>query len=247
VKPASRQSDIDDAARLNFSEAPFAQAEHRREARLGDASAPLKLIAVSQSVEIIHRADGSQERRDVLDQSWIRLLHTCGYLALPVPNQPRLAARFFDDIRIDGVLLTCGNELAVNGGDAPERDRTEFMLVTHAAHHGLPVLGVGRGMQIIQHLFSVPLNRVRGHAASTMKIKINGKDKIINSDHHYGAEASVPGLNVWASSRDGVVKAVRSRNYNLTGIMWRPDQTNPFADSDIEILARAFDVNWPLI
>jgi len=207
------------------------------------ADLPLKLIAVTQSVQIVKDLNGATKRQDVMDQSWAALLEACGCLALPVPNQPQSAGRFLDETPVDGILITCGNELTANGGDAPERDRTEFMLVTHAIHNNLPVLGVGRGMQIIQRLFSVPLERVEEHVSPTLEIRINGKTETINSDHRYGAMASVPALKVWARAKDGVVKAIESEKHRLIGIMWRPDRVRPFTASDIDLIRRTFDTN----
>ncbi len=222
---------------------PFARGQDLENLSYSRADTPLKLIAVSQSVQIVREPGGATRRQDVIDQSWAALLEACGCLALPVPNQPQSATRFLDEALIDGVLLTCGNELTANGGDAPERDRTEFALVTHAIHHNLPVLGVGRGMQIIQRLFSVPLKKVDDHVSPALEIKINGRDEIVNSDHRYGAMATVPELKIWARARDGVVKAIENKKHNLIGVMWRPDRRRPFAESDIELIRKAFDTN----
>ena len=48
------------------------------------------------------------------------------------------------------MVLTGGNDLAALGGDAPERDATENALLDAAESRRLPVIGVCRGMQVIQ-------------------------------------------------------------------------------------------------
>jgi len=202
---------------------------------------PLKLIGVTQSVQFIAGPDGARKRHDTLDHSWTLLLEACGCLALPIPNQPHLASKFLNEIPIDGLLLACGNELAAHGGGAPECDRTEFALLTHAIHNKLPVLGVGRGMQIIQRLFSVPLQEVDNHIAPVLEIDISGRRETVNSDHRFGATESTADLKVWARADDGVVKAIEDEKRHLTGIMWRPERRNPFAASDIELIKRTFD------
>jgi len=243
VRPFPQNSGISASRPTGLGDLPFAPGQLLEKLPHSRADTPLKLIAVSQSVVAVREPGGATRRQDVIDQSWAALLEACDCLALPVPNQPQSATRLLDEAPIDGVLLTCGNELTVNGGDAPERDRTEFALVTHAIHNNLPVLGVGRGMQIIQRLFSVPLKKVDDHVSSTLEIKINGRDEIVHSDHRYGAMATVPELKIWAHAQDGVVKAIENKKHNLTGIMWRPDRMHPFAESDIELIRKTFDTN----
>lgn len=201
---------------------------------------PAKYIAVTQSIEETIGDHGERVRADTLDNAWTELLQNSGCLALRAPNHPHLAAEFIDAMPIDGLLLTCGNELAAHGGDAPERDRTEFALLTHAVHRKIPVLGVGRGMQIIQRLFSVALGPVGGHICESLSIDINGERAVVNSNHRFGTKDTAPGLDVWARANDGVVKAVRNIDHRITGIMWRPELLHPFRQRDIDLIQAAF-------
>lgn len=205
--------------------------------------APAKYIAVTQDIQETIGDHGEPVRADTLDDAWIELLQASGCLALRAPNHPHLAAEFIDSLPIDGLLLTCGNELAAHGGDAPERDRTEFALLTHAVHRKIPVLGVGRGMQIIQRLFSISLGPVNGHEAQDLSIDIDGEREVVNSDHRFGAVDTAPGLDVWARADDGVVKAVRNVDHKITGIMWRPELIQPFRQRDIELIRDAFSTD----
>lgn len=202
--------------------------------------APMQFIAVTQTVRVTAHDDGEPEREDVLDDAWLALLEASGCVAMRVPNQPHLATDFLDSLPIDGLLLTCGNNLAAHGGDAPERDRTEFLLLTHAVHKKIPVLGVGRGMQVIQRLFSVPVDPIDGHETDALSIDVNGERVVVNSGHRYGATETAPGLHVWARADDGVVKAVRNNEHNITGIMWRPERMRPFRQSDIDLFRSVF-------
>lgn len=79
-------------------------------------------IAVSQRVDC-HPDRG--ERRDALDQRWPHFLAACGLLPVVLPNRPELGVPLLDRTAPAGLLLTGGNDLAVMGGDAPERDETE--------------------------------------------------------------------------------------------------------------------------
>lgn len=194
-------------------------------------------IAVSQRVVV---DPGIGERRDALDQRWAMLLAAAGLIALPVPNHPASLAGFLAQARPDGVLLTGGNDLAILGGDAPERDETENLLLDHVLENDLPLLGVCRGMQIIQVRFGVALMRVEGHVAPCQTILLDGERIAVNSYHCWGSTETAPGLAVCGRADDGVVKAVHSDTRRLLGIMWHPERIEPPREEDIALLKEFF-------
>jgi N5-(cytidine 5'-diphosphoramidyl)-L-glutamine hydrolase len=199
----------------------------------------MKTIAITQRVAVIPQYG---ERRDCLDQAWARFVAACGLLPLPVPNVPQVALSLFERADIAGLLLTGGNDLTSLGGDAPERDATENALVDAAQARGLPVLGVCRGMQLIQQRHAVPLDRVEGHVTPSQIIQINGEPMTVNSYHCFAARESRVPLEVWAVAADGVVKAVRHTARPVTGIMWHPERQTPFCASDIALFHSVFGV-----
>jgi putative glutamine amidotransferase len=205
----------------------------RQQARRGH---PVR-IAVSQRV-VVDPATG--ERRDALDQRWVSLLQAAGAITLPVPNHPSSLAHFLAAVAPDGILLTGGNDLASLGGDAPERDETENALISHALKTGLPLLGVCRGMQMLQTRFGVRLVRVEGHVAPTQTIVFDGNRIAVNSYHCWGSRETAEGLVVCGLSDDGIVKAVRSVRGRLMGIMWHPERTAPPRVEDIALLREFF-------
>jgi gamma-glutamyl-gamma-aminobutyrate hydrolase PuuD len=195
------------------------------------------LVGITQRVSIV---PAYGERRDCLDQAWPRLMQACGLLPIVLPNVPEVALSLFRKSGVAGLLLTGGNDLASLGGDAPERDSTENLLIDDAEARGLPVLGVCRGMQLIQHRHAIPLRRVEGHVTAQQTIQIDNKPMQVNSYHRFAALESRPPLEVWARAADGVVKAVRHTERATTGIMWHPERSAPFADADIALLRRVF-------
>jgi N5-(cytidine 5'-diphosphoramidyl)-L-glutamine hydrolase len=200
----------------------------------------VKAVAVTQRVAAVPE---HPERRDCLDQAWPRFLSACGLLPVALPNILEVALDLCEQARIAGLVLTGGNDLAALGGDAPERDAVEHALLALAERRGLPVLGVCRGMQIIQQRFGTPLQRVEGHVASHQVICIDGHREDVNSYHRYGAlESRVP-LEPWAAADDGVVKAVRHSSQPITGIMWHPERRSPFSPKDVALFRRVFGVS----
>jgi gamma-glutamyl-gamma-aminobutyrate hydrolase PuuD len=199
----------------------------------------MKAVAITQRVSVV---PAYGERRDCLDQEWTKFLAACGLLPVLLPNVTEAALALCEEAGIAGLVLTGGNDLAVLGGDAPERDAVENALLDLAERRGLPVLGVCRGMQLIQQRFAIPLCRVEGHVAQRQVIRIDGQPKEVNSFHHFAAFDSQPPLDVWAVAADGVVKAVRHSARPITGIMWHPERSAPYSPGDVVLFRRVFGV-----
>lgn len=199
----------------------------------------MKRVAITQRVAVIPEYG---ERRDCLDQAWPRFLAACGLMPLVLPNIVEVALALCVDADVAGLVLTGGNDLAALGGDAPERDATENALVALAQSRALPVLGVCRGMQVLQQRCATPLRCVEGHVTPQQVISVEGQRAVVNSYHRFAAFESRPPLEVWAVADDGVVKAVRNPSRSTTGIMWHPERMSPFAVADIELFRRVFQV-----
>ncbi len=200
----------------------------------------MMLIAITQRV-VTDSVTG--ERRDALDQRWTPFLQACGLAPLLIPNHVETARQLMQHHSVCGVLLTGGNDLAAYGGDAPERDATELFLIEEAEETGRPILGVCRGMQMLQHHAGVTLQRVLGHVAVRHTLQLPDGPAEVNSFHGWGATATVPGLNIIATADDGVVEAVVDRQKQFAGIMWHPERESPFRQHDLDFVRRFFTEN----
>ncbi len=190
----------------------------------------MRTVAISQRVMWFGK---TRERRDCLDQRWIDFLRCGGFIPILIPNDVRVAKKILNLIPCQAILLTGGNDLARYGGDAFERDATESYLLRHAIKNKIPLLGVCRGMQVIQNYYGIKLSRVEGHVAKKLTIRVRGKKETVNSYHHFGSRATSPPLETWAAARDGVVKAIRHPKEKLCGIMWHPERFLPFRKKDL--------------
>jgi putative glutamine amidotransferase len=191
----------------------------------------LAYVAVSQRVTV----DPRGTRYDALDQHWLPFLRQCGLIPLPLPNDVCTAVGTVEELPVRGVVLTGGNDLRAYGGNAPERDATELALVDAALRHALPLVGVCRGMQVLQHRFGVPLQRVRGHVAHRQVLVVDGSERVVNSYHEWGATRSYAPLRTWVTGPGDVVKAVRHDSAPLVGIMWHPERIVPFTAEDCNL------------
>lgn len=210
-------------------------------------------IGLSQRVTV---AAPSEERRDCLDQRWHALLARAGIQGVPIPNSPDAAPNLFSALQLQGFLLTGGNDLNHLPGaadSAPERDQMERHMLDFARIHSLPVLGVCRGLQVINHVSGGELVRVSGHAGTRHALqkvaegKIPGTFDEVNSYHNWGVRQSGLGAQLTAvlKSPDGVVEALVHDELQWTAIMWHPEREEPFRTMDIELLQHCFRTMQP--
>jgi N5-(cytidine 5'-diphosphoramidyl)-L-glutamine hydrolase len=194
-------------------------------------------IAVTMRCE---QAAAVGETRDALDERWPAFLAEVGVTPILVPNHGGALHRILEGTPLRGVLLTGGGDLARYGGKFPQRDAVESKLLAVAIERKLPVIGVCRGMQVLQTHFGVALRKFPGHVMPHQTIRIHGNSEQVNSYHDWGSHSSVPSLHVWAQADDGVVKAVRHTQLPLVGIMWHPERMETFRPADIALFRELF-------
>lgn len=203
----------------------------------------MNFIAVSQSVEVIKECD---ECRDYLDQRWFLFLSECGFLPLLIPNNVSCAKDILINFHINqlnGILLTGGNDLSSYGGNAPERDKTEYFLIDFAISKNLPLIGICRGMQMIQHFFGVELKPVEGHIKKDHLVKDeDGKMFEVNSYHKFGTTETIPELEIKAKADDEVIESVCHKVFPIYGFMWHPERNRPFVQKDVDFFKKFYGV-----
>lgn len=206
-------------------------------------------VGVTQRVEIQPQTG---ERRDALDQNWALFLDMAGCLPVPLPNRSADPDRLIGDFGLAAILLTGGNDLAhLPGarGAAPERDALEAALVRACGDRALPVLGVCRGAQMLNHLAGGRLARLQGHVTPRHRVtplpaaeaRLGGSFEIA-SYHDFGIveDGLAPGLREIAAGDDGSIEAFRDESGLQMGILWHPEREAPFRQKDIDLFRDFF-------
>ncbi len=194
----------------------------------------LKRVVFTQRVENI---ESYNERRDCADQRIADFISACGFLPLSVPNNPRIATEIVGNIRPDGIILVGGNSLVKYGGNAPERDETDAVLIKLSVEKKIPLYGFCRGMQSILDYFGNKLVDVSGHVATRHTIHGYEEDDTVNSYHNQACiELSSKDIIAVMRTKDGVIEKIKHRSLPIVGTMWHPERENPYRNKDIELL-----------
>jgi putative glutamine amidotransferase len=165
--------------------------------------------------------------------------------------------------QLDGVFLTGGVDVDPDcygeprhqacGNTDPARDWVEIRLVQWAMADGKPILGVCRGLQIInvacggslyQHVPeeyrselkhdcfpTVPqysrdylAHAVRADAPSRLG-RLLGEEIAVNSMHHQGIKRLGAGLHASAHATDGLIEGIEGAGGRyLVGVQWHPEE-----------------------
>jgi putative glutamine amidotransferase len=146
------------------------------------------------------------------------------------------AAAYLTALAPDAVLLSGGNDI----GAAPQRDRVEHAALDYAAARRLPVLGVCRGLQMINHHQGGRLRKVDGHVAIRHRVTglLESEGREVNSYHGLGLRTEDLGrdLEVAATSDDGLVEALRHRHLPWLALMWHPEREEQLCPKDLALI-----------
>ena len=186
---------------------------------------------------------------------------------IPVIIPPRYMEEGDDCSDLTGVLENIDGIVFSGGGDpnpllfgeepvkelhsiTPERDLQELNLVRFAYNRQIPMLGICKGIQMINAALGGTLyqdihtqkedgvwvkhsqDEDRRYPSHTVKVEegtllrqLFGKDVLqVNSFHHQACKDIAPCLRIAAVSPDGVIEAIESSEYkSILGVQWHPE------------------------
>lgn len=199
-----------------------------------------------------------------IDPEYMTAIVRAGGLPLIVPVGVEEVEQLVD--LLDGLLLTGGKDAAPLlfgeephphlGEVTPARDRLEIALIRQMHLKDKPLLGICRGIQmlnvafggnlfqdiesqivrpVLQHAQKAP----RSHPSHTVKLEkdslleeiIGYKSIQVNSFHHQSVKGVAEPLRICAFANDGVVEAIESRDGKfILGVQWHPERLAAVGD-----------------
>ncbi|MFF7125004.1 gamma-glutamyl-gamma-aminobutyrate hydrolase family protein [Streptomyces sp. NPDC008240] len=207
------------------------------------------LIGVSTYLEAGARWGVWELDAALLPAGYPRLVQRAGGLAAMLPpDAPERAAEAVE--RLDGLVIAGGPDVDPSrygaersprtGPPAPERDAWELALIGAALAAQVPVLGICRGMQLlnvalggtlVQHMdgHAEVVGVFGGHAVKpvpgTLYARIAPEETTVPTYHHQAVERLGTGLVPSAHAADGTVEAIElpSGEGWVLGVQWHPE------------------------
>ena len=185
------------------------------------------------------------ETRDAISHDWIDLANRLNASIVLIPNKLEEISELISNL--DLMVLSGGEDISdrfTGIADFPTsainekefRDIQEIKIIDICIEKKIPILGVCRGMQVINLYFGGKLRKIdeAKHVAVNHKIDyvksaaIDTSDlpKTVNSFHKLGISPVDLGQDLFpfAHSGDGLIEALKHKDIGVWGVMWHPER-----------------------
>lgn len=212
--------------------------------------------------------------RIFLNHSYLDAIRHFGGIPVVLPSEGNDDELEYLASQCDGILFTGGMDIepALYGEEkwndtvstTPDRDRSESLIFRLAEERDLPILGICRGIQMmnvyfggtlyqdiptqapskVTHSMGTCLNRLCHNCIiepGTPLHTLIGRDKIeVNSFHHQSVKDVAPGFAVMGRCEDGIIEAIWNPHKRfLWAVQWHPERIWDLEDSSASLF-RAF-------
>ena len=162
-------------------------------------------------------------------------------------GRPLASPDLRDAVRCAALLLPGGGDMeprrygqanTASRGLEPERDTGELFLLEQFIMEKKPVLGICRGLQVLNVFFGGTLIQdLPGHSQAAGRDRLHrvrtapsplqdlfGETLVVNSAHHQAADRLGQGLRAVQWAIDGTVEAVIHQSLPVWGVQWHPER-----------------------
>ena len=185
---------------------------------------------------------------DFIDHYWIDYFEKRNYIFYQLPNSKKISKKILGTINnIDVIILPGGNDVVKKDKYSNIRLAIEQNAISYGLKKNIPILGICRGMQVINNFFGGKIHRINGHMKKNhniyMKTNIFGKSKYtVNSYHNYGINhiSKSKKFNTLATDKNNNIEMFKHQKKKIYGVMWHPERANNFCiiDKIIKLLLK---------
>lgn len=220
---------------------------------------------LDQKVSICHQlpriglTGNFKEQECTLAEGYYSSILKAGAIPFILPPTDHIEVLIASLEQVDALLLTGGGDInplylgeepiKELGGINPVRDRHELLLAYLATNRQIPILGICRGMQVLNAALggtlyqdihkqmegvrikhsqeldrSYPSHNVTIDEESILYELFQQTTMAVNSFHHQAIQQPAPGFKATAWASDGVLEAMESTRYkSILAVQWHPE------------------------
>lgn len=219
------------------------------------------IIAITSDISRFSSMSSNDQAIDYTPRDIVRAIYKVGGIPIILPAPTYVEDTNFEELinTFDGLLIPGGpdvdpkffNEEAIPeiGAIFYERDQFEIPLIQEAQKSGKAILGICRGIQVINIAFggnvyqdlakqypdlkikhsqfptegSFPTHKVNIGKDSQLA-KIIGDESFVNSRHHQAVKDLGKNLKITATASDGVIEGIESKDSDqIIAVQWHPE------------------------
>ncbi len=193
-----------------------------------------KYILISQSLNYNKTRN---ELSDFIDTRLINFFTKLNYIPITISNFYNNPDIFLNSFKFSAIILTGGNDI----GKFPRRDKLENNLIKYSIRKKVPLLGICRGMQMINRFFKGKLVKIDNHVkVKHLILNVKSKKKlVVNSYHNYAIYEKTMHKNLLVLHRcfkDNSIESFKHKKHKILGIMWHPEREKKFKDFDKKLI-----------
>ncbi len=167
---------------------------------------------------------------DFIDHYWLRYFEKKNYEFYLVPNSLKILPKYLKK-KIDLIILPGGNDLYEKFSSSKIRLNIEKKLIKHSLQNNIPLIGICRGMQVVNIYFGGDIKKIPRHMKVSHRIIIKKnffkkREFKVNSFHNYGITSNSLAKNfeILAEDKDNNIEMFKYKKSKVYGFMWHPER-----------------------
>lgn len=208
-----------------------------------------------------------------MNQSYFHAIRQFGGIPVLIPVLAEKDELEYLISTLDGLVLTGGDDIdPLLFGETilndtvqlcPERDQAEYEVLKLADQRKLPILGICRGVQVMnvffggdlyqdlpaqipdcgQHRMEAPYHRTGHNCIAQQGTPVESWGTFgVNSHHHQAVRNVAPGYRCMGKSEDGVIEAIFDPAHKFRwGVQWHPERIWDIEETSAEVFRKFID------